>query len=1055
VSFLIKLIERNRASVAIVVLVLVAGVIARTQMTIETFPNVAVPFVVTQVVHLGISPEDGARLIAKPIEQELETLDGVVEVRSTARENLVYTVIEFDMDKDIDVAISNVREAIDIAKAEFPDNTEEPIINEISAEQALVIVVSVSSAIASERDVFDLAEDLKNQLEAMPQVLEVTMKGAREEVAEILVNPSKMDFYNVSTNELVAAVARNNLLVPAGDLDSASGNFGVKVPALIENTDDIKNIPVRSSVNGVIRLGQVADIKRTFKDAAGFARVYGRPAITLEVVKRLKANTADTSYTVRELVDSQRDTFPSAINVDYVYDTAFFAEDMVNELTGNIVFAMALVMVVVVASLGLRSGLLVGFGIPFSLLGSMLIVQQIGFSFNFMVMFGLLLALGMLIDGAIVVVEYAVRLRAEGVSAMEAYVRSVKRMGMPVFASTLTTMAAFLPIMFWPGVMGEFMGFLPVTVFAVLIWSLIFSLVVVPVLGVNFSGEKNSGFDAPVKQRKDVEFSLIQDAYLGVLGRALDKPLVSLAITIVLLYAIFFSYSTWGRGTVLVSEDNEDVFTTVTIRAQGNLTVEERVDLVVSTEEMLATIPEVKSYYISSGGFGDGGARSKDEIAGILLELVHSELRDLSSSESLEKIRGLTNDFPGIIVQVNKIENGPPTGKDVQVEIAASNREILHDVTRKVRRYFDEQLTDVLDIEDTLSLPGIEWRFEVDRTQAAMHGIDVAQLGRMVQLVTDGMYLGEYRPDDADAEVELRLRYPPGDRSIERLKGLRVATPQGPVPISSFVNISPMPRVAVIQRVDSLEYTQVIANTEQGVLASDKVSEVQAWLDTQDFGDGVSTTFRGGAEEADESTEFLAYAAGMALSLMMVILVAQFNSFYQAILILSAVIMSTAGVLLGLLLGGNSFSVIMTGVGLVALAGIVVNNNIVLIDTFNKYRLDHPEESVRDAAYNAAHLRFRPVFLTSLTTIIGLLPLANGASVNLIGREIQLGGQMASFWSPMASSIVNGLAFSTLLTLLVTPVMLVVPGVIGRSTVRTYRRFSSRLTVAHKPAPLA
>ncbi|MBT5031209.1 MAG: efflux RND transporter permease subunit [Proteobacteria bacterium] len=1054
-SFLIKLIERNRASVAIVVLVLVAGVIARTQMTIETFPNVAVPFVVTQVVHLGISPEDGARLIAKPIEQELETLDGVVEVRSTARENLVYTVIEFDMDKDIDVAISNVREAIDIAKAEFPDNTEEPIINEISAEQALVIVVSVSSAIASERDVFDLAEDLKNQLEAMPQVLEVTMKGAREEVAEILVNPSKMDFYNVSTNELVAAVARNNLLVPAGDLDSASGNFGVKVPALIENTDDIKNIPVRSSVNGVIRLGQVADIKRTFKDAAGFARVYGRPAITLEVVKRLKANTADTSYTVRELVDSQRDTFPSAINVDYVYDTAFFAEDMVNELTGNIVFAMALVMVVVVASLGLRSGLLVGFGIPFSLLGSMLIVQQIGFSFNFMVMFGLLLALGMLIDGAIVVVEYAVRLRAEGVSAMEAYVRSVKRMGMPVFASTLTTMAAFLPIMFWPGVMGEFMGFLPVTVFAVLIWSLIFSLVVVPVLGVNFSGEKNSGFDAPVKQRKDVEFSLIQDAYLGVLGRALDKPLVSLAITIVLLYAIFFSYSTWGRGTVLVSEDNEDVFTTVTIRAQGNLTVEERVDLVVSTEEMLATIPEVKSYYISSGGFGDGGARSKDEIAGILLELVHSELRDLSSSESLEKIRGLTNDFPGIIVQVNKIENGPPTGKDVQVEIAASNREILHDVTRKVRRYFDEQLTDVLDIEDTLSLPGIEWRFEVDRTQAAMHGIDVAQLGRMVQLVTDGMYLGEYRPDDADAEVELRLRYPPGDRSIERLKGLRVATPQGPVPISSFVNISPMPRVAVIQRVDSLEYTQVIANTEQGVLASDKVSEVQAWLDTQDFGDGVSTTFRGGAEEADESTEFLAYAAGMALSLMMVILVAQFNSFYQAILILSAVIMSTAGVLLGLLLGGNSFSVIMTGVGLVALAGIVVNNNIVLIDTFNKYRLDHPEESVRDAAYNAAHLRFRPVFLTSLTTIIGLLPLANGASVNLIGREIQLGGQMASFWSPMASSIVNGLAFSTLLTLLVTPVMLVVPGVIGRSTVRTYRRFSSRLTVAHKPAPLA
>ncbi|MDG2087710.1 MAG: efflux RND transporter permease subunit [Arenicellaceae bacterium] len=1030
-GFLIKLIERNRASVAIVALILLAGVIARTQMTIETFPNIPVPFVLTQVVHLGISPEDGARLIARPIEQELETLDGIVEVRSTARENLVYTVIEFDLDKDIDVAVSDVREAVDIARAEFPDNTEEPIVSEIFAEQALVIVVALSSAIASERDVFDLAEDLKHQVEALPQVLEVTMKGAREEVAEILVNPAKMDFYNVSTNELLRAVARNNLLVPAGDLDSASGNFGVKVPALIENTDDIKNIPVRSSTNGVVRLGQVADIKRTFKDASGFARVYGRPAITLEVVKRLKANTADTSQVVRDLVDGQRGRFPSSINVDYVYDIAFFAQDMVSELTGNIIFAMALVMVVVVAVLGLRSGLLVGFGIPFSLLGSLIIVHQMGYSFNFMIMFGLLLAMGMLIDGAIVIVEYTVRLRGEGVSAMEAYLQAFRRMGMPVFASTLTTLAAFLPLMFWPGMMGKFMGYLPVTVFAVLIWSLVFSLIVVPVLGVNFSGEKGDGF-GPIKQRKDVEFSLIQNAYLGVLGRVLDKPLASLMVMILLLYAIFFSYGTWGRGTVLVNEENEDVFTTVSIRAQGNLTVEEKASLIVSTEEALATIPEVKSYYVSSGGFGGGGASSKDEVAGILLELVHIKQRDLSSAESLEKIRGLTNSFPGIIVQVKKIESGPPVGKDLQIEITSSSRDLLYEVTQKVRRYFDEELTDVIEVEDTLSLPGIDWSFEVDRNQAAMHGVDIAQLGGMIQLVTDGMYLGEYRPDDADAEVELRLRYPEGDRSIERLKSLRIATSQGPVPISSFVDISPMPRVAVIQRMDSVEFTQVTANTNQGILASDKVAEVQAWLDIQDFGNGVTTKFRGGAEEADEAIGFLGYAAGMALLLMMIILVAQFNSFYQAILILSAVVMSTAGVLLGLLLGGNSFSVILTGVGLVALAGVVVNNNIVLIDTFNKYRLDHPEESVRDAAYNAARLRFRPVLLTTVTTIIGLLPLANGVSIDLIGREIQFGSQTASFWAPMAASIVNGLAFSTILTLLVTPVMLVVPMVMGR-----------------------
>ena len=1047
VGFLTKLIERNRASIALVALILVAGMIARSQMTIETFPNVPVPFVVTQVIHQGISPEDGARLLAKPIEKELEALDGIVEVRSTARENLVYTVIEFDTDKSIDVAIADVREAVDIAKAEFPDNTEEPIVNEIVAEEGLVIVVSIASGLASERDVFDLAEDLKNRLEGLSQVLEIRMKGAREEVAEIQVNPAKMNFYNVSTNELVAAVSRNNLLVPAGDLDTASGNFGVKVPALIEGVEDIKQIPVRSSANGSIRLGQVAEIKRTFKDARGFARVYGRPAITLEVVKRLNANTADTSRAVRDLVDGQRGQFPSAINVDYVYDTAFFAEDMVGELTGNIVSAMALVMVIVVASLGLRSGLLVGFGIPFSLLGATIIVQQVGFSFNFMVMFGLLLSLGMLIDGAIVVVEYAVRLRGEGVSAMDAYLRSVRRMAMPVFASTLTTIAAFLPIMFWPGILGKFMSFLPITVFAVLVWSLIFSLIVVPVLGVNFAGEKGV-HSGEIKQRKDVEFSSIQNVYLGLLGRALDRPGLSLLLIVAVLYGIFYSYAQWGSGSVLISEESEDVFTTISIRAQGNLTVEEKVELVVSTEQVLATVPEVKSYYVSTGGFDNGRASSKDQIAGVLLELVPTDERALSSAETLDKIRSLTNSFPGLIVQVNKIENGPPTGKDVQVEFASVDREALHEVTRQVRRYFEDELGDVLDVEDTLSLPGIDWRFEVDRSQAAMHGLDVAQLGRMIQLVTDGMYLGEYRPDDADEEVELRLRYPPGDRSIERLKSLRVATPQGAVPISSFVNVEPAARVAVIQRLDGVEYTQVSANTNRGVLASDKVAELNAWLEQQEFIDGVTYQFKGSAEEADESTEFLGFAAVLALSLMMVILVAQFNSFYQAILILSAVVMSTAGVLLGLLLTSTPFSVVMTGVGLVALAGIVVNNNIVLIDTFNKYRREHPNESIRSAAYHASRLRFRPVLLTTLTTIVGLLPLANGASIDLIGRAIQIDSQVASFWSAMASAVVNGLAFSTLLTLIVTPVMLVLPKGIRKFALAAYRRIAPRFAHA-------
>lgn len=1045
-GFLRLAIRQHKASISLIAFVILAGVLSRAAMTIETFPNVKVPFVVTTVVHQGISPEDGARLLIKPMEQEIKTLDGVVEVNATARENLVYVVTEFQTNMDIDTAVRNNREAVDRAKAEFPDNTDEPIVEEVVADEGLVVVVTFSSNTASERELYQLAKEFQDLFEGMNSVLSAELKGAREEVAEIHIDPARLEYFGISVSELLGVVSQNNLLIPAGDLDAGQGNFGVKVPGLIETVDDIRSLPIRATPEAVITLDQVAEVRRTFKDADGFGRVNGKPTLALEIVKRLEANTVDTVKEVRQLVAERRDQVPAHIDIEYVYDGSWFTENTVNELTGNIVAAMALVMVLVVASLGLRPGLLVGFGIPFSLLGAAIVVYLMGFSFNFMVIFGLLLSLGMLIDGALVVVEYAERKMQEGQTPVDAYLGAVKRMSVPIIASTMTTLAAFLPLLFWPGVVGDYMSYLPRTVFAVLAWSLVFSLIVVPVLGGRFMPDRSKktvglgdrGNSSPDDMHDGVEFSALRDAYLKVLSFSLARPIKSAATMITILLGIFWLYGKIGPGIEFFAE-SEDVYASMSIRAQGNLTVDEKIEMVKVVEARLAGVEEIKYYYISTAGFQNNSARARDEIASVLLELYHPTERELSSFEVLDKIRAVTNNIPGFIVQVNKIEGGPPVGKDIQVELSSPDRTKLHENARRLRVFMDD-LAGLRDVEDTLSLPGIEWQFKVDKASAAMLGLDVIQVGQMIQMVTDGVYLGEYRPDDADEEVEIRLRYPAEDRSIESLRHLRVSTPNGSVPISSFVSIEPEQRVDVVQRINSVEVINVSAYTEDGVLVADKVEEIAQWIEAEGVDDIVSVRFRGASEEVDESSDFLSLAFTLALFLMLVILVSQFNSFYQALLILSAVVMSAAGVMLGLMIVQIPFGVVMNGVGMVALAGIVVNNNIVLIDTYNRLSSTYPRWTVAQRALQAAKLRFRPVMLTTLTTVIGLMPLANGASVDLINRSILIDGIVASFWSPMALTIVNGLAFSTLLTLLFTPTMLLVPPLIMEKALEIYNK---------------
>jgi len=1032
-----SLVDRSRATLLMMVMVVFAGLLSVILMPVEVNPNVTVPAAVVMVRHDGISPEDGTRLLIRPIEKEIKTLDGLEEVNATAREGMVYVFVQFDINLDIDKVVAEVREAVDRAKAEFPSETKEPVVEQISPTPEPDVVVTFSGDRVDERDIFSAVKFFQRKIEGLDTVLEATLSGHREEVVEVILQPAKLESYQLRVDELINLIRANNLLIPAGEMDAAMGRFGIKVPALIETVDDIRELPIRSDQNGVISLADIATVRRTFKDPTGFSTFNGEPTMALNVRKRLGTNSIETVKAVREIVESYRSQFSRDIHIDYIFDSSEYAKSMVSELMGNILTAMALVLVLVVATLGVRSGLLVGFGIPFCLLGAMIIASLMGFSFNFMVMFGLLLSLGMLIDGSIVVVEFANTRVAQGLSVRESYLLAVRRMSVPVIASIGTTLAAFLPMLFWPGVSGSFMFYLPVTVFAVLAWSLSYALIFAPVLGIVLARKR--GKQRKLNDKPELEissatlFEPLLNAYLKLLKPAIQRPLVTVAIIGALVVSIFYSYGKFGAGLEFFA-DMENRFGMATVRAQGNLSISEQKQLVKQVEQTFSHLSDIKHIYSSSEGgqlIGQSDA-SRDQIAMFLIELYPRAQRDRGSDQVFAEIRELTADIPGVFVAADAVQTGPPVGKDIQIQLSSNNRMAMHRVTAQMRAWIEENIVGLRDVEDTLPLAGIQWEMVVDRAQAQILGVNVGTLGQVVQLVTNGMMIGDFRPDDADKEVEIRVRYPDEYRKLESLDDLRVNTATGSVPIGSFTQRQAKPRVDAIQRMDMMESVFIFANTEEGYVTDSQVKQIQHWSEQQDLDSSVKIQFRGANEEQAESADFLSTAFALAMGLMLILLVAQFNSFYQSLLILFSVVLSTSGVLLGLLLTQAVFSTILTGVGIVALAGIVVNNNIVLIDSYNFLRRNNSELSAVEAVYQAAKSRFRPVMLTTATTVAGLLPLATGYSVDIVNRKIEAGGMVVSWWQPLASAIVNGLLLATVMTLLLTPALLLLPDVVAR-----------------------
>ncbi|NCF14250.1 MAG: AcrB/AcrD/AcrF family protein [Gammaproteobacteria bacterium] len=1014
---------RSRTVVLSLLVILIGGIVAYATIPKEAEPDIEIPIVYVSIEHDGISPEDSERLLVRPMEQELRSIEGVKEMTANAYEGGANVQLEFDAGIDTKQALQDVREKVDLAQAKLPGETEEPTVNEVKMSRFDPMLVLNLAGDVPERTLTTIAKDLEEKLEALSGVLEVNLIGTREELMEVVVDPLSMESYGLDQAQIINFVNRNNRLVAAGALHADEGRFPVKVPGVFESAEDVLDMPIKAVGERVVHFKDIAQVRRTYKDAESVARLDGKPAMAIEVIQRSRANIIDTIAEVNAIIDEERAYWPPGIEIVASRDKSEDVNDMLSELQNNVLAAVLLVFIVIIGILGIRSALLVGVAIPGSFLMGILLIGSFGVTINMMVLFALIMAVGMLVDGAIVVTEMADRRMAEGDARHDAYSRAAIRMSWPIIASTCTTLAAFVPLALWPGTSGEFMKYLPITLIAVLAASLFMALIFVPTLGSIFgrtganTEEARRNLAAAETGNLD-EVSGLTGKYIQFLKKTLRHPWRGVAGVSSLLVAVYAAFFVFGKG-IEYFPDVEAPFGMVDIRARGDLSTNERDFLVRQVENRVLGMPEVEFLYAKTGASDQG---AEDLIGSLTLNYIDWDKRR-RADDILAEVRERTNDLVGIRIETRKPDAGPPMGKPISIEFSSRFPDELYAAVERVREHMAMN-DSIVNVEDSRPLPGIEWQIQVDRAEAARFGADISLVGAMVQLVTNGIKIGEYRPDDSDDEIDIRVRYPEGSRSLSQIDELRIPTEQGLVPISTFIERVPAQKVGTIKRTDMRRTLSIDADVAAGVLVDDVVRQLKVEVPDLDIDPRVSWSFRGSTEDQQEDMEFLARAMMMALAIMAIILVTQFNSIYQAGLILTAVLFSTGGVLLGHLLMGKPFGIIMSSVGVITLAGIVVNNNIVFIDTYNVLR--NRGEQPFDAVLRTCAIRLRPVLLTTVTTIVGLMPMVLGVNVNLIEREVSIGAPSSQWWTQLASSVAGGLAFATILTLLLTPSLLMI-----------------------------
>jgi multidrug efflux pump len=1075
----------NHPTSALVLLAIIGilGLISYSEIPKESRPEIVVPIVAVNTSYPGVSPNDIETLITRKIEEEVNTIPEIKELTSTSLEGYSSVVAEFNTGMNMEEALRKVREKVDRARPKLPADAKEPSVLEFNLSEIPILQVNVSGEYGLVQ-LKDVAEDLKDRLEQIPAISEVQISGGLEREVKVDVDLARLKHYNVAFNDIVETIQKENVTVPGGVMDVGNTKYPVRVAGEFENTALIEDLVVKTFDGQPVYVRDVASVDFGFKEQASYARLDGNPVITLGIIKRSGENIIATADAVKAAIAEMQPRFPPTTTVAITSDESKMIREMVMSLENNIIAGLLLVLAVLLFFLGVRNAGFVAISIPMSMLLSFIVLQALGVSMNMIVLFSLILALGMLVDNAIVVVENIYRHMEEGYGNVEAAIRATGEVAMPVIASTVTTLGAFLPLMFWPGIMGEFMGYLPLTLIITLSSSLFVALVLVPVLCALFMKLDGTPSKAltPAARWTMLGFSgllllviaannLIAALMLGLtavvlvtlhrlvmvrlshwfqhvavpfvvhryerrLRWALDHRLIVLGGAVAALIGSFLLFGAFNRGVELFPENipPSQVFVKIDVPAgtapSFTNSVTERIEAQLRNlpgiDDAESTVATVGTRSQWGGIFGGGG----DGTVTVSFKSFEDREHDVFQTMALMQER-LGDGLAGADFKVEKPNNGPASGKPVNLEIIGDDAVVLRQLAARAIDIVRASpvFARLEGLESDMEDGRTELVVEVDRERAALVGLSTSRVGNTVRTAIMGAEAAKYRTGNDEYDIVVRLAEP-YRQDLSALADLTVVHEGRPIPLNSVARWYMAEGYGSIKRKDMDRVATVSSDVKAGLNSIAVLTEVQQVL--TEFGNtlpaGYTMRYTGQQQEQDEASRFLFGAFLMALMLIAFVLVSQFNSVVKPLIILSAVMMSTVGVFLGLVVFRMPFVIIMTGVGIISLAGIVVNNAIVLIDYIDLLR-ERDGLSRREALVQAGMTRFRPVVLTAVTTVLGLVPLAIGLNFDFVGLftalapDLYWGGEQAAWWAPMAIAVIVGLSFATVLTLVLVPVL--------------------------------
>jgi CzcA family heavy metal efflux pump len=1003
---------RNRTTVAVLgLIVVIMGAYSYVTLPREAFPDIPIPHILISTAYEGVSPEDMETSVTMKIEKELNGIRGVKEIRSSSAEGLSMIDVEFTPDVRSDVALQRVRDRVDIAKGELPTDAEEPAIKEINLAEFPIMLVSISGDV-SPVQLKAIADTLQDALEAVPGVLKVDVLGTLEPEIRLEFDPDRLASYNLTIPEILALIPSENVNISAGGLETAGTKFNVRIPAELVTAEDVDHLLLTVRGGKPIYLADVANVRATFKDRMTYSRLNGTPNVTLSIQKRVGANVVRVSDYIKAVLDRAQKQVPGAVAFDVTFDMSKYIRDMVADLENNMASGLVLVVGTLILFLGWRTSTIVSLIIPISMLASFFLLQMLGYTLNMVVLFSLMLGLGMLVDSAIVIVENIYRHMELGHSRMEAAIIGTREVAWPVIASTLTNIAAFVPLAFWPGIMGDFMKYLPITVMIVLGSSLFVALVFNPTFCSAFAG------GAPPRKAREHWFIR---GYRRVQSVGLGYPVITLFLAVCLLIGLGILYAKVGKGTEFFPQgDPERAF--VSVRAPQGTNIRETDRIIRLIESRIEPYKPWIKHVVTNVGSASAGidimaSAGGPHLANISLIFYDFTERRRPSADIIARIRNDIADIAGAEIKVEKEQQGPPTGAPVTVRIIGEDFKTLEQLSEQARRMIAD-VPNLVNLQGDLEATRPELAFTVDRRVAMLLGVNTAIVGNFLKMAVFGTKVGTYRQFNDEYDITVRLPLP--ERvNIDDLYRLQVPNASGnAVPLDSLGRLEYQGGLGVINRINQKRVVTLTADAE-GRLSSAVLADVQSKLSKFELPSGYELRYAGEKEQEDEARAFLGKAFVIVLLLVTLVLVAEFNSLMVTLIIMTTVILSLIGALLGLVVCGLPFGIIMTGIGVISLAGVVVNNGIVLLDYTRQ--LQQRGMDLVHATVEAGVTRLRPVLLSAATNFIGLIPMAIGVSYDFHTFTWATKSESTQWWRNMAVVVIFGLSFATILTLVVVP----------------------------------